>query len=97
MKKVLLLGLAVSFLTSCYKEVTPPSEETVEEDCFCDRVVGIKKFYIVGDAQSNDPSGSYYCPITTINDCNKMQKNRAFSFKHESSIPKVGDCFDMGI
>jgi len=96
MKRVLLvLGLATMF--SCEKENISQSNNQTEENCDCDRIVGIKKFYIVGDAQSSNTSGTYFCPITTINDCNKMQKDRSFNFKNESSIPKVGECFDMGI
>ncbi len=94
MKKILLLSLIA---LSCNKELDTPSNETVVENCNCDRIVSIKKFYIVGDAQSNDPSGTYSCHITTINDCNKMQKFRSFSFKNESSIPKVDECYGMGM
>lgn len=96
-KVVLVLGLATLF--SCQKEEIKTNEQSsqeVQQDCNCDRIVDVKKFYIVGDAQSNDPSGFYHCPITTINDCNKMQKFRSFNFKNEYSIPKVGDCYNMG-
>ena len=99
MKRILFITALL--LMSCEKEEIQPnaqdSQETIVVDCNCDRVVAIKKFYIVGDAQSSDPSGTYYCPITTINDCSEIQKNRSFSFKNESSIPKVGECYDMGI
>ena len=94
-RELLVLGLASMF--SCEKENVSQSNNQTVEDCNCDRIVDIKKFYIVGDAQSSDPSGTYYCPITTINDCNKMQKFRDFHFKNEYNIPKVGDCYDMGI
>jgi hypothetical protein len=98
MKKVLLvLGLVTMF--SCQKEEIKTNEQSNQEtqqDCNCDRVVAVKKFYIVGDAQSSDPSGTYHCPITTINDCSEIQKDRSFNFKNEYSIPKVGECYDMG-
>ena len=94
MKRILFI--TALFLMSCEKEEIT-AEVEITEDCNCDRIVDVKKFFIVGDAQSNDPSGTYYCPITTINDCNKLQKYRDFNFKKESYIPKVGDCFNMGI
>ena len=97
MKRILFITTLL--LMSCEKEEVQPnaqdSQETTLVDCDCDRVVAIKKFYIIGTPES--PQGSYYCPITTINDCSEIQKNRSFSFKNESSIPKVGECYDMGI
>jgi len=81
MKRVLLvLGLAALF--SCDKEEIKPNEQSNQEntqDCNCDRIVSIKVFNMIGDAQSGT-SSYFWCHITTINDCNKMQKFREFNY-----------------
>jgi len=95
MKKVLLvLGLGLAIL-SCEKEDISQNNNQTVEDCNCDRIVSNKVFNMIGDAQSGT-SSYFWCHITTINDCNKMQKFREFNFNNESSIPKVGDCYKMG-
>ena len=101
MKKVLLvLGLATLF--SCQKEEINSSEQSsqeVQQDCNCDRIVSIKVFNMIGDAQSGT-SSYFWCHITTINDCNKMQKFREFNYSKDyytkEQLPKVGDCHSMG-
>ena len=104
MKKILLLlGLAIIF--SCDKEEIKKNEENIQQneeniqDCNCDRIVDIKVFNIVGSIESGT-SSFFACYITTINDCNKMQKTRSFNYSKDyythDQLPKVGDCHDMG-
>ena len=99
MKKVLLvLGLVTMF--SCNKENVSQSNNQTVEDCDCDRIVSNKVFNMIGDAQSGT-SSYFWCHITTINDCNKMQKDRSFNYSKDyytkDELPKVGNCHNIGI
>lgn len=95
MKTIKIMVASFLLLYSCQKQdVTPSNNETTIENCDCDRIVDIKVFYVIGTPEK--PEGVYHCPITTINDCNKMQKFREFNYKDKSMIPKVGNCHPMG-
>ena len=96
MKRILLITSL--FLMSCEKEEVEPINQTVE-NCDCDRIVDIKKFNMVGDAQTGE-SSYFWCHITTINDCNKIQKFKKFSYSMnyytKEQLPNIGDCQNMG-
>lgn len=101
MKRILFITTLL--LMSCEKEELQPntqdSQATTSENCNCDRIVDIKTFNMIGDAQSGT-SSYFWCHITTINDCSKMQKFREFDYSKDyytqSQLPKIGNCHDMG-